>query len=691
MWSKRFSLCVFMTEPIHIFFSKDNLMSSAIKCFTSLTLIIFCCCFKTTLANNAVYEQRKQAYIDSSLTYSGETKLVLQAFRGLPLDTAALNLVLNRVPTRETADFDIIHLIRILYLTNGTYDAQILPVLNAIPFWINYGDTLHNYFSENHGVMWMGSDWLLHEKYNKPIDNRLEARLKHYLQLKVQFGFYEFFSSTYNPFELGGLLNLADFSQDTLIKNLATTASQTLLKEFLLLTNDRGTYFPVAGRNYPARYDSPYGQNHNNLIYLMTGFGQAPQGASHAGPFLASTGIPMDSVIASWRPFENFTMHNGHSLDTGFIINSSLTTTDRVVFQWSSGAYFHPSVVQETAQLLNDSSLWAQNDFSILAPLSGFAPQDMPSIANSLSCISKSGGLFEANIAIFKNHSITLSSILDFWKGKVGFQQYPCVANVGTTAVYTGSGEVKPVWGNRNPNNQNTHLPYVEQHKNVSLIMYRPENVPALLGANFAFKEVALHWQDADFDEVVEDSMWLLGRQQQSYVAVRRACIGEINTVRACPTTGGQSWVLMVGDSSMYGNFANFQGVVHQSQFEEKWYLDTLSSQYVYYAKVIVDTTTIAYAWGVDSMATGIADIAEDNTGWSMYPNPANASLNVEWKEIYEPALVQIYSINGGLVYTHQAIEKSLSLSTQSFANGMYVLKVTTAKSVNSKRFIVEH
>ena len=666
-------------------------MSSAIKRFTFLTLIIFCCCFKTTLASNVVYEQRKQDYTDSSLTNGGGTKLILQAYRGLPLDTADLNSMLNNISTGVTSDFDIIELIRILYLTNGTYDAAILPVLLSVPYWVNNGDLIRNYWSENHMIMWMGSDWLLHEKYNKPIDNRLEARLKHYLQLKVQYGFYEFFSSVYGPYELSGLLNLADFSQDTLIKNLATQASQLLLKDFLVMTNDRGTYFPVAGRNYPGKYDNAYGQNHNNLIYLMTGFGEVPVGASHAGPFLVSSTIPMDSVIDSWSPFEDFTMHNGHSLDTGFIINAAMTTTDRVVFQWSSGAYFHPDVVQETAQLLNDSSLWAQESFSILAPLSGIPPQSMPAVANSLSSISKSSVLCKADIAIFKNHSVTLSSVLDFWKGKVGFQQYPCVANIGTTAVYTGSGEVKADWGQRNSNNQNTHLPYVEQHKNVSLLMYRPEDVSPLVGANFAFKEVALHWQDADFDEVVEDSMWLLGRQVESYVAVRRACIGEINSVRACPTTGGQTWVIMVGDSSMYGNFANFQNVVHQSQFEERWYLDTLTSQYVYYAKVVVDTTTIDYAWGVDSITTGITSLGEDNHGWTIYPNPTNANLHVDLKEINEPALIQIYNTIGELVYTYSGSEKTISVSTQSLSNGMYVLKIITAKSVSSKKFIVEH
>src|SRR5690606_19378484 len=103
-------------------------------------------------------------------------------------------------------------------------------------------------------------------------------------------GFYEFFSSTYAPYAFSGLVNLADFSQDVQIKNLATQAAQKLLSDILLLTNDKGVFYPVAGRNYPGRYITPYHQNINNVIYLLTGFGEAPQGgASAAGPFLATS------------------------------------------------------------------------------------------------------------------------------------------------------------------------------------------------------------------------------------------------------------------------------------------------------------------------------------------------------------------------------------------------------------------
>jgi hypothetical protein len=121
--------------------------------------------------------------------------MIFQAYRNVPVDSAQLQTMLNNLLAKTTSDFDIIQLIRILFLSTGQYDAKILPLLEDIPFWINYNDTVRNYWSENHMIMWMGSDWLLHEKYNKPIDSTLHKRLVHYLDLKNEFGYYEFNSS----------------------------------------------------------------------------------------------------------------------------------------------------------------------------------------------------------------------------------------------------------------------------------------------------------------------------------------------------------------------------------------------------------------------------------------------------------------------------------------------------------------
>lgn len=576
-------------------------------------------------------------------------------------------------------DFDIVKLVRVLFFSNGAYDSLIVPALNQFPYWVRKGDTLHGFWSENHMIMWMSSNWLLHERYGRAIDSTLHKRLRHYLELKVRYGFYEFFSSVYAPYCLSGLLNLADFSQDTEIKTLAIQAAQRLLKDLLMLTNDRGVFYPAAGRNYYGKYENPFGQNHSNLIYLLTGFGPAPTSASHAGGFLASSTLPVDDVINSWTPFLDTIYHIGHSLDSGFVINSSMYYVDKIIFQWSSGAYFHPDVSVETATLLRDSSLWDHVDFAPLRMLSSLPVQSIHDLTLQYPSISTSSVICEENVAIFKHNSITLSSIQNFWKGRLGYQQMPCVANIGTTAVLTASGIVESDWGNRTESTNNQHLPYVKQKNNVALIMYRPEPKPAFL--NYNNPEVALHWMDADFNEIINDSMWLIGRQDENYIGVRRSCIGEINGVRACNIPNGQTWVFIVGDAGMYGNFINFKTLIGNSQFEEKWYYDSLTSQSVYYAKINMDTITVEYAWGVDStINTGIKDKNPEKPGLNVFPNPAMDEVTIDLSAFSDlPLTLTISNIFGQKIYEEKNIKitgKEKNIGLKSLNAGIYMICV---------------
>jgi len=353
----------------------------------------------------------------------------------------------------------------------------------------------------------------------------------------------------------------------------------------------------------------------------------------------------------------------------------------------SSGGYFHPKVVAETAQLLADSNLWRHVDFTPFRQLSGFGIPTQIGLASYLNAASMSTLICGEQAVIYKHKSITLSSVQDFWKGKVGYQQFPCVANVGTTPVFTAAGKVNKDWGNRNSNNNTEHLPYVSQKKNIALVMYRPE--PIVNPLPFKNPEVALYFKESDYDEVKTDSMWLIGRQNNNYVAVRRSCLGYMDSVRACPMNGGQTWVYVVGDSSLYGGFANFENKIHQSQFEEKWYTDTTKSpiQIVYYAKVIVDTTTIEYAWGRDTVYnTGIQNITVVNK-LKVYPNPTTDKVTLDITEfMYEPFTISVESILGKQVYfekNEQGSSSLKSISTLDWSEGMYNI---TLKS-NQKNF----
>lgn len=657
-----------------------------------LWLVCLLCNFlwQATHANDPAYEQRRLNYISTGLNSLNDNAIVLQAYQNQPVDSALLQSVLNIIPTKSTSDFDIVKLVRILFLTNGEYDTLILNTLNNIPFWLNQDDTLRGYWSENHMIMWMSTDWLIHQKYGRPIDANLENRLRHYLRIKQQYGFYEFFSTTYLPYTLSGLLNLADFAQDSTIKQDAALAAQKLLGDLLLHTNNKGVTYPAAGRNFHGRYTEPYGQNHNNLIYLLTGMGAAPTAASHSGVFLATSTIPVDSIIQSWKPEVDTLFSVGQPFDSTNALHNVQPSPDRTLFKWSMGGYFHPNFVVETTDLIADYNIWRHVDFTAFNQLASLPPALYPGLSNSLSVASKSTVLTGQRVAIFKKNQIALSSIQDYWKGKLGYQQFPCVANVGTTAVYTAVGNYDSTWLTGSGSNSNEHLPYVAQKKNVALLMYRPEPKPSLLP--YFNNEVSLRWIGSDMDEQVTIGNWLIGRQQQGYVAARRYCLDTIRGNAGCLyNTDGQAWVLVVGDSTMYGSFQQFQTKVQQAQFTEQRYYDAINEKSVYYAKIVFDTTTIEHAWEIDSVETlGIASLALQPL--RVFPNPANQMLFVDASSLQNgPLSIQVHNVTGATVYNstvQSATGSNLSIPTASFAKGMYWLTVQQNGKTYQSRFV---
>lgn len=638
----------------------------------------------TSGQNPPDYEQRRNVLIDTALANLNEDAICIQAYKGLTVDQQALNSIYNEMLTRSTIDFKIVKLVRVLFLGNGAYDSQILPELNKVPYWYNYSDTLRGYWSENHMIQWMSSDWLLHESFGKNSDSNLENRLKHYLQLKIDYGFYEFFSSTYLPYSLGGLLNLADFAQDAQIKSMATQAAQRLLKDLLMQTNNQGVFFPAAGRNYYSKYDNPYEQNHHNLVYLLTGFGPVPNEASHGGGFLATSGIDVSDVINSWQSELDTTYKIGHSIDSVRIIHSDQYYVDRIMFQWSSGCYFHPDFAKETAQLLVDSNTWNHVDFDQLNMLAGLDPNLVETLSGQLTSISKSSVIVGQEVAIFKNNGVVLSSIQDFWKGKLGYQQFPLAANIENTAVFPVSGKIVDDWSKVPSSNANDHLPYVEQNSNVALMMYRGEEKPALFKSTVG--TVALHWFENDFDEVITNGLWLIGRVNNSYVAVKRHCNDMQLGLYACDQRDGQSWVIAVGNDSMYGNFSNFESIVDQAEFEEDWYFDENTSEWVYHARIDFDGKVIEYNWRNEERYTSIDDVVESDPNLMIYPNPAQSVVNIDLSDFQDTKVnLKICDVLGQQIYRKQSINSgnnSLStLSIDSWSEGIYFICIEDIES----------
>jgi hypothetical protein len=188
--------------------------------------------------------------------------------------------------------------------------------------------------------------------------------------------------------------------------------------------------------------------------------------------------------------------------------------------------------------------------------------------------------------------------------------------------------------------------------------------------------------------------MWLLGRQANQYVAVRRHCLDSINNVAACYMDKGQTWVIIVGDSAMYGTFTQFQAKVDQATYQERWYLDTVAqpNQFVYYSKINFDTTSIEYAWGVDSVTTtGVNEIAA-NDALKIYPNPSSDKLNIDLSAIQnQQATIQVSNMFGQLIYSEKVMlstSNNKTIYVSDWPSGTYTIAVETAENKYVKQFL---
>lgn len=538
-----------------------------------------------------------------AISNSKQLAPVVEAYNGDLIGTTIMDELLLELDQDPDAAFRILILIRIHELTDDeSVKATIFDTLKTIPFWLGPGEKTRVYWTENQMIMWMSAAFILKQRYPDDaelvVGQTLRQRLAHYLNLKADYGYSEFFSSVYLPYTMCGLLNLIDFSQDDQIREYAEKALLKLIDHILLAANSEGSFFAAAGRNYGDYYLSSFNQI-SETIWLLTGAGTKPTRIRHSTGFLSTSNftyaspdttdeITVNVTVGNSKTITKPSQRNGTttrlpirpSLEESFEINSELERADRVIFQWSMGAYFNPETVDDTLWLFDEYDLWGHSQFGSVAtgiptglldaPLSGVLGSDLLRTATVGSVLT--GG----DVVLYKNQDIVLSSVQDFHSGKLGYQMYPWMATTGTLAVWTQSGQVVDDWNDRPSIISNTHLPYLEQMDNVLLIVYDPADDLNLAGAFFPDStlslDVALRWPSKGFTSEVEFGNWKCGEEtivkDGDDLGVTEAAIGYICVARPCldVTTAGipactdeqQLWAVIMGNDQMYGNFDEF-------------------------------------------------------------------------------------------------------------------------------------
>ncbi len=541
-------------------------------------------------------EQRKSSYRDNAVAYvQAHTPeqvdkwgfIPILAYEDRPIPQHLFDSTIKDAREGAGACFRIPVVLRAAFLSR-THKEEILAAIKQQIYWQEPGEFRNGYGSENLMLMWMSSAYLARQLMpgeNLRVGDDLDRRLMHYLDLKIKYGYYEFFSTTYWPVTLSGLLNLADFAENPEVREKATLAAKRLVKDWLLQVNDQGAFYPAAGRNHMRQYKPPGQQS---IGWITRGLGSLDEQPDYVGSFLATSKIDLSDVADTWQPVLNITYQCGHSVAAMDKVHAGLTRVDQTFFQFSAGDYFNPQMADDTIYVIKKFRMDNNPFIKYLKPFIRILPERFFSFIAWLgSTFSESSNLSQATVKIYKNHGVVLSSLDDYYPGYVGYQQWPWAATVNDFAVWTQSGDLQ---GNIKTKSglsgmrENTHLPKIQQDGNVALITYFPNleiQALSMLGRKTFATDVFLYWPTFRFDETRELGQWVVGRKADSYIAV---LCDQTLTNRLDPNTkdkesyyfsdanhGRQLWAVVVGNRETHGSFDHFLSVIEAAKVTQSY------------------------------------------------------------------------------------------------------------------------
>lgn len=529
-------------------------------------------------------EERKRTYININKNNQDRYSIILKAFDNEDLNTDLLNncisiYKLNKEKKKDN-DFEMLILIRILYFINKNnlenneiIHNTLIELFKEQEFWLKKNEIHSCFWSENHMICYLSS-WYLWNQYNNTTNDICNKLLNTFLDVKIKYMYYEFFSQVYNMYTLSALLNIYDFTNNIEIKNKTKQCIEILIQQFSEVITLNGTLFCASGRCYNNYKISSQNNNCNKLLYLITGLCNE-NGISPVGSFFATSSFKHIQDNNNYH-FKYEKIYNiSHGQNEFKEIYKNLSKYDRTIFQWSAGNYFNSENIDDTKMLIDDYELWGHSHFKLdpyKTILEVIPKSMMVSTANNdtFSLLTEGSPLCNIKYHIYNNNYYSLTSIENYNKGKLGAQQFPWVANVGGVSVFTQSGKISTI-GDLNEVIGNSHLPYIKQQSNIIMAMYNQDDIIKKLISYFKIKidlNVYLKWNNFDNEFKFVKNNWFFGEKitnnKKVYIAVYSSNGIKLNSVSndIYNDSDRQGWVAILGDDDEYNSLTTFKDII---------------------------------------------------------------------------------------------------------------------------------
>ncbi len=536
----------------------------------------------------------------------------------------------------DTADFRAASLVRLLYLDDETGSLgearreRISRTLLEFKYWLDEpGDDGMAYWTENHQILFHSAELLMGQRYPDTVfpnsgmtgaEHVAHAlpRLERWLDLRGRYGFSEWHSNVYFNEDIPALLNLVDFAEDEVVRELATMVLDVIALD-LLHNTFNGVLATTHGRTYQSKFVNGANDSTGEFSWITLGLGEIGSAGNFSAAFLATSEyFPpplLENLAEAVADRSESRQRDSWNTAEGPDIGVSYEGVDDVVVWAGLSAIVAPEIIDGAMDVMDEYELWdgflfgslPREVLDLLRSLMGTPA--LRSLAEDLGPLSQGMALEAVDTYVFRTPHYQLAGAQDYkpglwsaqtlmWRGALTDRAFVLTTSPGLVGIAdVDDVTVDDPW-------IGGWQPRVTLHRNVGIIQYRELDAAPLLQEFVQGDYCHVYWPAAEFDEVEARGGWIFGRAGDGFVALwSQHPMEPVEDVdyELRIETRTNVFVVEMGSAEEYGSFADFVDAVGSAS-------PTVADEIVQYSSPILGAVEAGWE-GPMTVAGEVVDI----------------------------------------------------------------------------------
>lgn len=555
----------------------------------------------------AEYRARQAAYLDHCGRLNGpglggrhgHVCLVAAGMREYDRETLAEQFDKIR-SRRDTSDFDLTSLLRMLYLDRETgalpadLRAEIEDVVLGFKYWLDEpGPDKMVWWSENHQILFHSLEYLAGHLFpdrvfgNSGMSGRehiahAEPWLRRWLFNRARFGFSEFHSNVYFDEDMPALINLVDFAPDERIRAQSAVILDLIALD-MAANYYKGWLATAHGRTYPDRLLGELRDSVRDAAWILLDLVPvsdvtALSGTNFTGSFLATSrhyAPPplLQQLALAMAPRLEHRQRDSINVADGPLWGIGYEKWEDIIFWWGMTGYVAPDIIEGSFRMIDNFDMWQGETWSDLQALRPFVGTSvLRTAAEEFAIMAQGIVLEEANTYVYRTPFYQLAGLQDYkpgsWTGQVHSWKATIAERVHVFTTWPGGSSGTYMGGEWTGG----FLPRALFDGPVGIIRYPAPAFPPVAERLLGFVEDAgfgLRFQSLthayfprdEFDEVVTGGGWTIGRKGDAWVGLwsrRPTTWSTENRFELIAAGDDNDWIVELGSREEQSSFAEF-------------------------------------------------------------------------------------------------------------------------------------